>query len=116
MKQHSGIYSALFPHTPVWIFKSSSEAYAKGKTKAVSHGEILFIPSEGVVGFADHKFKEPFALTQKHGKLKNVFKEYKNLNYDDDNIILGHCDNLCISKGSYTCASFVSFTMDEVLA
>ena len=118
MIRHLGIYYGLFPSTAIWEFKTTGEAYKRGHGwgNTINHGDILFIPSEGVVGFADHRLKDPFALSKQHGKLSSVFEEYSKLGGTLADRVWAHCSNLCITRGNFTCATFVAFTMDEVAA
>jgi len=124
MKRHSGIFSNFYASVTVWDFKSSSEAFAKGQTKAVSHGDILRVPSEGVVGFADHNLKCPFAISKAHGKLTDIAAEimaFRSINTDPlthefelerQDAVRGWCKNLNIDEINFKCALTLALTID----
>jgi len=54
------------PHNTIRRFDSTGEAYDACQTGEAEKGDLLWIPSEGVVGFAD---TWPFAVTRQHGAL-----------------------------------------------
>jgi len=124
MIRHSGIFSHFYASAVVWDFKSTSEAFAKGQTKAVNHGDILRVPSEGVVGFADHKLKCPFAMSKAHGKLTDIATEimaFRSINTDPlkpefelerKDAVRGWCRNLRIDEVNFKCALILLLTID----
>lgn len=124
MKPHSGLFRQFYASVAVWDFKSSSEAFAKGQTKAVSHGDILRVPSEGVVGFADRKFKQPFAMSKTHGKLTDVATEIMALHstntdplthefeLERQDAVTSWCENLSIADINIKCALILMLTAD----
>ena len=124
MKPHSGLFRQFYSSVAVWDFKSSSEAFAKGQTKAVSHGDILRVPSEGVVGFADRKFKQPFAMSKTHGKLTDVATEIMALHstntdplthefeLERQDAVTSWCENLSIADINIKCALILMLTAD----
>lgn len=53
--------------THIWTFGSTGEAYdATQCDERIKNGDVLWVPSEGVVAIAD---TWPIALTEKHGQL-----------------------------------------------
>ena len=54
------------PHNTIRRFDSTGEAYDACQTGEAEKGDLLWIPSEGVVGVAD---TWPFAVTCQYGKL-----------------------------------------------
>lgn len=58
----------------IHVFSSTGAAYDACQCDAeIKDGDILVIPSEGVVGIAD---TWPFAITAKRGALHGLVKEY----------------------------------------
>ena len=124
MRPHLGLFRQFYSSVAVWDFKSSSEAFAKGQTKAVSHGDILRVPSEGVVGFADRKFKQPFAMSKTHGKLTDIATEImalRSTNTDPlthefelerQDAVTSWCENLSIADINIKCALILMLTAD----
>jgi len=71
--KHTGVFSEIYPQATIWEFDTTGEAYDASQTDDLAKGDILYIPSEGVVGFAD---TWPFAISCKRGDLHSVDAPY----------------------------------------
>lgn len=77
--KHTGDFSKSFPKATIWEFNSTGEAYDASQTDDLTQGDILYIPSEGVVGFVD---TWPFAISKKSGDLHSVVMQDGQLYWD----------------------------------